>query len=424
MFTHMETAVRDVMRILNQPGVHEALKDFSPAAYKEMLLPWLNRAAKQIVETPPEGEVGRTVARVARALRRRSGMAFMFMNVANALQQIAGLSISASKVPPSFLARSLTGYLKDPSGMAETVAEASPFMATRMENEIIRMMGDVRDFLINPTLFEQAQNFGAKHGYVLQQLAQNVVDTITWAAAYDHAVQQGHDDKTAIRAADSAVRETQGSMAPEDVAKMETGPAFARMFTQFSTYFNMIGNMLATGVSNADGLTAKARAVGLILLIPAWVSGAIVSLMRGGPEDDDDDGYLDEFLAFLFGEPARTLLSTVPGAGQFVAYTAFDQWDDKRFNDRLSTAPSATMLESAGRAPRSLYNALVGEGSAKAAVRDSLTAITIMTGIPVSALGRPLGYAADVAQDKVDPTGPVDFTRGLITGNASSQSRR
>jgi hypothetical protein len=92
MFTHMETAVRDVMRILNQPGVHEALKDFSPEAYKEMLLPWLNRAAKQIVETPPEGEVGRTVARVARALRRRSGMAFMFMNVANALQQIAGLS--------------------------------------------------------------------------------------------------------------------------------------------------------------------------------------------------------------------------------------------------------------------------------------------------------------------------------------------
>ena len=47
-----------------------------------------------------------------------------------------------------------------------------------------------------------------------------------------------------MRAADAAVRETQGSLQPEDISRFESGPAFARMFTQFQSYFNMQANLL------------------------------------------------------------------------------------------------------------------------------------------------------------------------------------
>ena len=75
-------------------------------------------------------------------------------------------------------------------------------------------------------------------------------------------------------------------------------------------------------------------------------------------------------------------------------------------------------------APNSLYKAIAEDGNWRRAARDTLTLVTLTTGLPAAALGRPIGYAADVAQGRVDPTGPVDAVRGLVTGTASEESRR
>ncbi|WP_298011710.1 hypothetical protein, partial [uncultured Aquabacterium sp.] len=70
-----------------------------------------------------------------------------------------------------------------------------------------------------------------------------------------------------------------------------------------------------------------------------------------------------------------------------------------------------------------VYNAVLEDGSAKRALRDTLTLTSMLTGIPVSALSRPLGYAAEVAEGKLDPAGPMDAVRGAVTGVASPESR-
>jgi hypothetical protein len=57
-------------------------------------------------------------------------------------------------------------------------------------------------------------------------------------------------------------------------------------------------------------------------------------------------------------------------------------------------------------------------------VRDILTMISLTTGIPVTVLGRPIGYAIDVERGKIQPTSDVDFARGLVTGKASESSRQ
>lgn len=430
LFAHLEPRVRDVMRTLRAKGFAGALNRYDPVAYTDLLLPWLNRAAKQTVETPATGWAGKLGDRFFRNMRSRSGMAAMFANVTNAMQQITGLSISAIKVGPGHLKSATWRYVRAPAEMAEQVAALSPFMATRQNNEVMQMRQEIDDLLLNPGKYDAAKAWTTKHAYFLQSAFQNVVDTITWSAAYDQAIARGHNNAEAVRSANSVVRETQGSLSPEDISRFESGTAFARVFTQFQSYFNMQANLLGTefakvaqemGLKNGAGRLFYIFLLGF--LVPAWFSEAIVQAMRGGPGDDDGDGYLDEFMAAFFGAPLRNAAAMVPVVGQSAMLVA-NSFNRKPYDDRMSTAPAVSMIESAASAPHSVYKAIAEDGKASRAIRDTLTLVSITTGIPVAVLGKPLGYAADVAQGRVDPTSATDAVRGMVSGAASPESKR
>lgn len=368
-------------------------------------------AAKQTVETPATGWGGKLGDRVFRTVRSRSGMAAMFANVTNAMQQITGLSIAALKVKPAHLKAATWRYLRAPSEVAEQVAQLSTFMANRQSNEVQQMRSDIEALLLNPSACDKAQAWTAKHAYFLQSAFQNVVDNITWTAAFDQALAEGHNQDEAVRAANAAVRETQGSLQPEDISRFESGPAFARLFTQFQSYFNMQANILGTEFAKVTQDMGLKKGAGRLFyvfllgfLVPAWFSETIVQAMRGGPDDDDHDGYLDEFLAFFFGAPLRNIAAMTPFVGQ-IGMVTYNSFNRKPYDDRMSTAPAVSMIESAASAPHSIYKAIADDGSTKRAIRDTLTLISIATGIPVAALGKPLGYIADVEQSKVRPRG-------------------
>jgi len=430
LFAHLEPHVRDVMRTLRAKGFAGNLNRYDQVAYSDLLLPWLNRAAKQTVETPTTGWGGKMADRFFRAARSRAGMAAMFANFTNALQQLTGLTIAAVKVNPSYLAAATWRYTRDPAGMAAQVAELSPMMAQRQDNEVMQMRQEIDDLLINPSEYESAKRWTAKHAYFMQSAFQNVVDTITWAGAYDQAVAEGLAETEAVRSANAAVRATQGSLQPEDISRYEAGPAFTRMFTQFTSYFNMQANLMGTEFAKVGqdvGLKNGAGRLFYVLLLgflaPAWFSEAIIQAMRGGPEPDDDGGYMGAFLSFFFGAPLRNLAPMVPVVGQAGVLVA-NTFNNKPYDDRMSTAPAVSMLESAAKAPYSVYKAITEHGKSSRAIRDTLTLVSVTTGMPVAALGKPLGYLADVLEHRVRPTGPVDAVRGMVSGVASKESKR
>lgn len=430
LFAHMEPHVRDVTRTLREKSVATSLNRYDATAYSDLLLPWLNRAARQTVETPATGWGGKLSDKFFRAARSRAGMAAMFANLTNAMQQITGLTLSSIRVKPSHLKEATWRYMRAPKELADQVAELSPFMANRQANEVMQMRQEIDGMLLNPNAYDQAKAFTAKHAYFFQSAFQNVVDNITWSAAFDQATTEGMGQVDAVRHANAVVRETQGSLSPEDISRFESGPAFTRMFTQFASYFNMQANLLGSEFAKANqdmGLKAGAGRMLYVftmgLLLPAWFSEAIVQTMHGGPGDDNHNGYLDEFLAFFFGAPARNLLAMTPVVGQSAMLVA-NSFNDKPYDDRISTAPAVSMIESAAKAPHSIYQAIAGEGKASRAIRDTLTLVSMLTGMPVAALGKPLGYAADLEQGRVEPSGPVDVARGLVTGFASVESRR
>jgi hypothetical protein len=192
----------------------------------------------------------------------------------------------------------------------------------------------------------------------------------------------------------------------------------------------MNANLLGTEfgkVSQEMGLR-KGAGRGLYILVlgllaPAWVGEAIMQAFRGGPEDEDKDGsYLDDWIAAVFGfSTLRYMTAMVPGVGQ--AANAFvNTLNSKPYDDRISTAPAISMIESAVKAPVSVYNAIAENGKASRAVKDVATLISMTTGLPANVAARPVSYVADVAQGNVNPTSPVDAVRGAVTGRASPES--
>lgn len=428
LFAHMEPAVRGVARVLRRPKVSQPLARIDPAAMGAMLKPWLNRSARQTVETPISADAG--LNRMASAVRGRVGMALMFANVSNTLQQITGSLTASIKVKPGLMMRATAQFIANPKKFKQSVWDISPYMADRAANEVAVLSDTLDKILVNPSVWQSAEHFTRRHAYFLQIAFDNQMSPIIWTASYNQALADGVDERMAVRFADGVIRQTQGSTLPEDVSRIETGPAYARLFTQFVGYFNMMANTNATAIQQIAAEQGLRKGAGkafytllLGLLAPIWVAEAIAHAMRGGPDDEDDDGWLDDWLVAVFGfGTIRGLLSGVPFLGA-VGQSVVNRFNRQPADDKFSLSPTVSVLESAAGAPASVYKAIVEDKSKQRAVRDTAALITVLTGLPAMAVARPLGYAAGMADDRIDPTGAGDLARGLITGTASPESR-
>lgn len=426
-FTHMAAPVKDVLRVMKQGDFSRKLSAFDPVAQSDLLLPWLNRSARQIVETPTKGAAGKAADDFWRAVRTRTGMNIMVGNVSNALQQLTGFSISATRVPAPKLMGSLYHYMRDPGGMAEAVEALSPFMASRGVHSVHEIRSNLDTLLLDPTKYQKAREFAQKHAYVMQAMTQNVVDTVTWKAAHEHALERGESEVEAVRTADSAVRETQGSMTAEDISRFETGTPIMRAFTQFYSYFNgqanLLGSEFGTILRDAGwkhGLGRGAYVYVMGMAIPAIMATVISKTLNW--DFDGEDGYLKDFMDVFVGSQFRYATGMTPLVGPAVN-VAVNRFDDKQFNDRLSISPGVSIAEASAGTPFDLYHlATTGKGE-KRAVKDTLSLLALMTGIPLGLAARPAGYLADVHEGKVQPMNTADLVRGLVTGTASAPSR-
>lgn len=429
LFSHMEPAVRGVTKLLRNKGVSQALGRIDPAAYSGMLLPWLNRSARQQVETPVMGD-GR-VSRVLSALRSRAGAAVMFANLSNTLQQVTGFSNALVLVKGSHIRRGVAQMIAHPKQTRAAVAALSPYMANRMSDEVAAMNDEMQAILLDPSLYERAQAWAQRHSYFLQSAVDNAMSPMIWLGAYNQALAEGQSEADAVAFADGVIRKTQGSTLPEDVSRMETGPAYARMFTQFVGYFNMMANTNGTALAQIAGemglRKGAGKALGVLfygMLAPIWVAEAIALAFKGGPDDEDDDGYLDDWLAAVFGMGTiKGTLAQVPFVAQ-LGQVVVNRFNPNPADDRFSLSPAVSLLESAASVPFDVYKAITDGELNKKLIRDSAALASLVTGMPVTAFAKPAGYAADVAAGKVDPTGPVDTARGLVTGIASPDSKQ
>ena len=424
-FIHLEPVIKDIGRVAIDKNFRNHLASLDTEIGTVMLMPWLQRSALQMVEQPG-GPRMRQFDKFFHAIRTNTGLQMMAVNISVALQQISGVSLAAIKVKPRYLAGAVWRYISSPMDYTSHVNESSTFMRNRLSAQTIEIKQSIDNILLNPSAYDKAKAFANKHGYFMQTGMQNAVDMITWGGAYEQATRNGADEKTAIRQADSAVRETQGTFHAEDISRFEAGPAYMRVFTMFYSYFNMAANLNATEFVKSmrlNGFASGGRAAYIYamgFMIPAVIGEAIVQAMSGQLfDDDDDDGYLDNVLAVFFGGQARMGTAMVPFVGSTVQ-AGINQFNDKWYDDRISVSPVISTFEATASVPYDIFKLATEEDpSIKKAVRDILTLTGIATGLPLAPLARPIGYLSDIEQGKIeDPDNPVEFTRGLISGKA------
>lgn len=421
LFTHMEPAVRDVKKLLMRNDVAETLGAVDRAAYDSMLTPWLSVAARQSVNTPVTGDAG--ISNAVNIVRNNTGMALMAANLSNAMQQITGFLTATQKVKGKYMLRETASFLARPKEYANEVRAASEYMAVRMDAEIRAINSQINELLIAPTAYQKTKAFAARHAYFLQAMMDNTMSPIIWRATFNQGVEQGMTDADAEQYANATIRQTQGSSLPEDVSRVEVGGAFWRATMQFYGYFNSMVNTNVVAVKNAK---TKSEAMGHIIygaILPAIVAQSIAVAMRGGVDDDDYDGWLDDWITEVAGTGLfRYATAMVPVVGAFanlaVGYTTKTPVDD-----RMQTSATTSMIGSALRSVDSVPDAITGNGKPSKAIKDVAAGISLFTGLPVFALARPVGYAADVAAGEVVPTSGGDMTRGLLTGTASPDSK-
>jgi hypothetical protein len=212
----------------------------------------------------------------------------------------------------------------------------------------------------------------------------------------------------------------------------EVGTPFYRTFVQFTGYFNMLANLnlgeFQKTVRDMGWRSGKGRLLYIYvmgMMLPAIVSDAIVRSLGGGWDDEDEDGYLWVFMDWFFGSQVRMGAALLPFGS--TAYTAITTaFNDKPYDDRITTSPSIAALESATIGTSKAIIAVTDEDKDVTGrnVRDVLTLITLLTGVPVSALGRPAGYLVDVERGEIEPESGYDMIRGMITGTATPESKR
>ncbi len=437
-FAYVQPAVTDVLKIIKNKEFAAALTAVKPSAIDYMLLPWLNNAARQT--TMLSGQ-NRLMDNFFRELRRRVGNSIMFANFQNAVQQFTGNFPSLIKVEGKYMRSGLKQYYMNPAKTQEIIAELSPFMDQRQNNQMFDIQDTLNDLIINPDKFEKINAWTNKHAYFIQQAFQNQVDSVVWIGSYNQflankpmSMPDAVAQQEAIAQADANVRMTQDSLQPEDRAAFQTDTPLVQSLLQFTSYFNMMANLNATNYKkmvNNMGYKITGKGSGRLiytfmfgLYLPAVVSGVIVNAFGGNLNDADEDGYLDEIFELLFFEPLRFGLAFIPGGN--ILPVPFNVLNDKPYDDRISTSPSISTLESSTTGTvRALQAVLDPKKDVTGKnVKDVFTLLSLISNYPLTILGRPLGYLQDVGTGRVEPEGPIDFIRGVVTGKTGRRQRK
>lgn len=457
-FCYIAPVAQDVAKLLINKDLKERIDSQDPTTMKDMLKPWLKRSYTQDVSDGKSGWISKKL----NELRGIAGINIMMGHIVNALQQFTGFSIALTKVSGRNLIDAAGVFARDPRKVTEQITQLSPFMMSRLNDRAMEFQSQIYKIsstqdnrvtkqkgIFNKTVAAKAKyiqpvhDFLMRKGYFLQSFCQIPIDAITWVGAYNQALQKGRTTEEAVLDADSVIRTTMSDFSPENVANVETGNALYRSFLVFYNYFNMQFNLLNERF-HADSMEKKlikrygmyARDALLVVTIPSVVAKLIEAVVFGDPDTGDDDEFgMDDMLRMLASESFKNAVAMAPIAGQFIntagASLAKDQkggavsdvaqfiWGTDPYVGRIMTAPAYGLIEGSGKAIQQTVEILNDEEvNARSYTRNMLDLLSVVTGLPLGFLKKPLGYMAGVEAGDIQPADAGEFVQGVLSGKA------
>jgi hypothetical protein len=423
-FAYIEPARKSVSKVTRNSTYITALNSFDPNAYKNIIRPFLERAATQRTVEPSGSKM---LDNVTNGLRNASSSVIMFLNTKNAAEQFTGLIVAAQDVGWKNIISATRKFATNPKDIIETIDESSDFMKVRQNDIVMDITNEIKESFEEKGKYEKVRDWSKENTYILQRQTQNVVDRIVWTAAFNKAEADGKSDADCVSYADSIVRTTQGSQLPIDVSKSDVGTPLHKMFRHFMSYASMIFNKRLYEFKKVRKEVGLKEAYSHLMMsylytgaLPAMAILGIRMLHDGFIDEDQDDAYADDLVFNYFWQNLTQEVGLLPVFGTGLR-SVISMWDDKTYDDRLSV-PAISMLETLAKSGPQTYKYIMDDkGQAGKVASDAITTMSIMAGVPAAAVIRkPVKYVLDVSEGKKDPSQhqvpAYDFFRGLVTG--------
>lgn len=288
--THRK-AIIDAAKIISNKEVKQALNETLGENIANQFNPWLQGVANDMVMDSQKGIDAWT--NLSSTLRANLSVAWMGFSATTGMQQILGFSQTwehlAQLGARKYLPQSMLEYARAPFKTMAFVKSLSGEMRNRDAN-------------LDNNMREVLKRISGKAGpkAVIQRLAfkhiaviQSMVDYPTWLSAYHKGMADGETLDASVAMGDRAVRLSQMSGGPKDLAAVQRKDGLMKALTIVYSYFNLLYNRqadLVHSMKTAEGvkdyLEAFERTIFLIAL-PA----ILAPLMTGhGPEDDESWG--------------------------------------------------------------------------------------------------------------------------------------
>lgn len=381
--THHE-ALRDVQKLLNHKVGGTSIID-------EITRRMGDGVRDQVRGTLEDIAVGdmRVLAdheRVVERLAKGASMASMAYNVWNAVQNATGVFNSMAVVGAANFVGGGMRWAGKPAHMLAVIDEVnakSEFMQTRflnMNRDINAMRGKLEQMTGKPVVDNALEAYKAGGFWLLVRM-QQLVDVPTWLGAYEAAKRADPNitEANAVALADQAVIAAQGGGRTVDLSQFMRGKGFARVWTVFAGYFNVVYQRSLESMKRAKAEDYSPAAVGrtiadlgFLLVAPALVTTMMkeaIDRMVGGDEDDWDELFL-EYLKEQFGYMLAMFPYVRETAAGLLGYGTYSGPVGARFFKDLNDLARQSMQGDAD------------EGLAKAAVKT----VGSLTGAPTGQL--------------------------------------
>lgn len=409
--THRE-AVMQAHRFLTDRRVAAAVDRALGPEIRQAMRPWVKFVANSwAMERAGNEGIGKFFGKL-RANATAVGMGF---RISTAMTQIAGYSNSFEVVGEKWVVEAIARVSASPIASFDFVMERSGEVRHRMDT----LDRDIRTAISQSPLGKlgEVKRF-MFHGIGYMD---RVVVIPTWIGAYNKALSAGMGETDAIYAADKAIRQSQGSGSPKDLAAIARGTGqygkMLQIFTMFYSYFSAAYQRQRTLGRDAMGRDRRrsrnlpklmARAWWM-LVVPAVLPDMIKMALggHGGPDDDE------WWVGWTFKKLLSNALGPIPLARDIIE----PAWDkaagNKSFGYSLSPLQRAgeTFVNVAGDAGK-----IARGDETKRATRNVLESVGYATGLVPGQIASAVQFLVDVGEGDADPQGFADWWEGLTTG--------
>lgn len=397
--THRK-AILDVGRLIERPGIREAIEGAAGREMYRIIRPWLQRVAsdQRPAATPIEDLLGRA----------RTGVTVvnMGLKMTTAIVQPIGYLQTVESLGVKYARRGLQAFFRNPKKLVADVLEQSAELRARQQNFDRDVRDSTRYLAAKGKMTQVTQAY-----FVFTGLMDMAVAIPSWYGAYLKSVEtiRPGDHDAAVAYADQVVRTSQGSGAAKDLALIQGGGNAQRLFTLFYSYFSALYNLMRrSGTTLArEGSKDVPRFIASMALL--WFLPAVLSeLIAGrGPEDDEDE------MGWALTQLLRYPASTIVGLRDLAAAIGPEAYDYE-----LSPVTSAfrSVVKTVNNAGEIVADAVEGAGVdiTQGQLKEFLNAVGYWGQLPTRQMWITGAYLYDVMMGYETPDSVGEFTRNLL----------